>query len=505
MRFALLFSCLLVFSVGAFAKADQAPRFQLEVVDSETGRGVPLVQLSTTHHQVFVTDSAGMIAIRDPEMMGQEIHFQIKSHGYEFPADGFGYRGKSVRIEPGGEAKIEIKRVNIAERLYRVTGAGIYSDSVALGHTPPLKQPLNNALITGCDSVLMAPYRGKLYWFWGDTSRWKYPLGNFQVTGATSELPGEGGLDPEQGIDFTYFQNEGGFVKSMAEMPGDGPTWAWGLISLTDDDGQEHLIAGYEKVRGLETHRRGLIRFDDDHQAFTLVKELDKDIPLYLQGHPLRHTDGDQEYFYFGDPYPVMRVEAKVDAILDPAKYQGFTCLQPGNRHAEAEVERDDEGNVVWGWKQDTAAIDSKLQNELVKQRKLKPEERWIQLTDIESGDPVTAHRGSVAWNEYRQRWILITTEVGGRSMLGEVWYAEADAPEGPWKSARRIVTHDNYSFYNPKQHPQFAQDEGKIIYFEGTYTHTFSGNPVPTPKYDYNQMMYRLNLEDPRLREVQQ
>ncbi|MEX2358033.1 MAG: hypothetical protein WEE51_06855, partial [Pirellulaceae bacterium] len=250
MRFALLSAWLLVFSAESFATAEQPRLFQLEIVDSETGRGVPLVQLTTTHHQMLVTDSAGKVAIRDPEMMGQEIHFQIKSHGYEFPADGFGYRGKTVRIEPGGKAKIEIDRINIAERLYRVTGAGIYSDSVALGHTPPLVKPLNNALITGCDSVLMAPYRGKLYWFWGDTSRWKYPLGNFQVTGATSELPESGGLNPDQGIDFTYFQNEEGFVKSMAEMPGDGPTWAWGLISLTDDDGQEHLIAGYEKVRG---------------------------------------------------------------------------------------------------------------------------------------------------------------------------------------------------------------------------------------------------------------
>jgi hypothetical protein len=61
-------------------------------------------------------------------------------------------------------------------------------------------------------------------------------------------------------------------------------------------------------------------------------------------------------------------------------------------------------------------------------------------------------------------------------------------------------VTHDNYSFYNPKQHPQFDQDNGRLIYFEGTYTHTFSGNKDQTPLYDYNQVMYRLNLEDPRL-----
>jgi hypothetical protein len=38
------------------------------------------------------------------------------------------------------------------------------------------------------------------------------------------------------------------------------------------------------------------------------------------------------------------------------------------------------------------------------------------------------------------------------------------------------------------------------VIFFEGTYTHTFAGNPDPTPRYDYNQVMYKLDLGDPRL-----
>ena len=41
----------------------------------------------------------------------------------------------------------------------------------------------------------------------------------------------------------------------------------------------------------------------------------------------------------------------------------------------------------------------------------------------------------------------------------------------------------------------------GKTIFFEGTYTHTFSGNPDPTPRYDYNQILYRVDLADPRLK----
>ena len=114
-------------------------------------------------------------------------------------------------------------------------------------------------------------------------------------------------------------------------------------------------------------------------------------------------------------------------------------------------------------------------------------------------------HRGSVAWNAYRNKWIMIACQQGGTSMLGEIWYAESPELTGPWQHAKKIVTHDKYSFYNPVHHPFFDQEDGRLIYFEGTYTTTFSGNANPTPRYDYNQIMYRLDLADPRLKNVQE
>ncbi|MBU6411264.1 MAG: hypothetical protein KGR98_12840, partial [Verrucomicrobia bacterium] len=33
----------------------------------------------------------------------------------------------------------------------------------------------------------------------------------------------------------------------------------------------------------------------------------------------------------------------------------------------------------------------------------------------------------------------------------------------------------------------------------------TFSGNKHPTPRYDYNQIMYRLDLSDPCLQSVEE
>ena len=87
----------------------------------------------------------------------------------------------------------------------------------------------------------------------------------------------------------------------------------------------------------------------------------------------------------------------------------------------------------------------------------------------------VRAHRGTVNWNAYRNKWIAIFVEQGGtfaswRSVVCRSRCRRRDRG----RSAVKIVTHDKYSFYNPKQHPYFDQEGGRIIYFEGTYTHTF-------------------------------
>ena len=485
---------------------DEPKPFQIRVVDDATGRGVPLVELRTVHEQLFVTDSAGRVSVREPELLGQAVYFHVRSHGYDFPKDGFGFRGRALKLEPGGETTIKIKRLNIAERLYRVTGAGIYADSVTLGESAPIKQPLLNAQVTGSDSVVTAVYRDRLHWFWGDTNRLRYPLGNYQVTGATSRLPGDGGLAPEIGVDFDYFTGDDGFAKPMAKMPGDGPTWIFGIVVVKVSDGRERMFTGYEKIRGtLEIYERGLAEFDDERREFVSCRKLDKDIPLHLHGHPFSYKVEGVDYLYFGDPFPIMRVRATADDVLDPSHYEGFTCLAPGGRVQKPQVERDASGKPVFGWKTDTAPLTPELQTALLRSGQLKLDEARWNLRDADTDKPVTAHRGSVAWNEYRKRWTMIFTQHYGSSLLGEVWYAEADQPEGPWHKAKKVVTHDKYSFYNPAQHPYFAQEGGRVIYFEGTYTQTFSGNPTPTPRYDYNQIMYCLNLSDPRLEAVRE
>ena len=181
----------------------------------------------------------------------------------------------ALDVSPGGSAQIKIKRLNIAERLYRVTGRGHLSRQRAAG--PPAadrKQPLLNAKVTGCDSVHNAIYRGKLHWFWGDTNWPAYPLGLFHTPGATSRLPADGGLDPARGVDLEYFAGDNGFARATAKMPGDGPTWIDGLTVLPRCDGRERMLCGYAKIKPpLTVYRRGICEWNDDTNEFEQVSD----------------------------------------------------------------------------------------------------------------------------------------------------------------------------------------------------------------------------------------
>jgi len=482
--------------------------FTIQVVDRQTGRGVPLVELRTTNNLRLFTDSNGIVAFREPGLMDREVFFFVESHGYEVPKDGFGYRGVRLKTVPGQEAVVRIDRLNIAERLYRVTGEGIYHDSVLTGRPVPLQNPVLNGQVMGQDSVDTCVYHGRLFWLWGDTAKPSYPLGHFGTAGAISDLPSHGGLNPAVGVNLEYFVGKDGFSRPICPMKEPGMVWLDGLLAVRDSEGRERMIARYARMKSLgETYANGLVVFNDATQSFERVTRLDPNgLPFPDFGHAFRVAVEGRDYYCFALPFPLtvrMRVEAKWDNVIDPNRYEILTALEPDFVGRASPLAT----KVVWGrttykWLRFDALAGKDPAVRARAAEALRQEKKGVHFWDVESGKEITPHGGSVYFNAHRRKWISIFLQAGGESSyIGEVWYAEADTPVGPWAYARKVVTHNKYSFYNPKQHPYFDQDGGRTIYFEGTYSHTFSGSPEnATPRYDYNQIMYRLNLDDPRL-----
>lgn len=496
-----------ILAIGAAPARSQDPGscFGIRVVDDQTGRGVPLVELETVNHLAWVTDSAGWVAFHEPGLMGRRVFFFVRSHGYEFPKNGFGFAGVALEAVAGKKATIKIKRRNVAERLYRVTGEGIYRDSVLLGEPTPLAEPQGSGMVAGQDSAFAEVYQGKVFWFWGDTSRLSFPLGHFWMAGAVSDLPGQGGLDPAQGVNLRYFTGKDGFSRPVARLGVEkGLIWADGFLVLPDDSGRQRLVCHYMHMESLaKALGHGLAAFNDQKGEFEPLKTLDMNDRWRFPGqaHAFRYRDGDTEYIYLGEVFPNVRVKARWRDYLDPQSYEGYTCLEDSGTAGEAKLRRGPDGRVRCQWRRNARPVDGVAEQRMIAAGRMKPDEAHFLPTDVDSGKPVLMHRGTVRWNEHRRRWIMIAGQLGGTSNLGEIWYAEAPAPTGPWRRAKKIVTHDRYSFYNPVHHPFFDQQGGRIVYFEGTYTQTFSGSPTPTPRYDYNQVMYRLDLDDPRLK----
>jgi hypothetical protein len=429
---------------------------RIEVVEQGTGWPVPLVELRTTNQVRFVTDNAGVIAFDLPEFMGRETWFDVFGHGYEAPKDGFGFRGFRLTPEPGKTLKVEVRRTIVAKRLGRSTGAGLFAESQKLGKELDWK----DSGVVGCDSVQNAVHRGKLFWAWGDSSLANYPLGIFDMTSATTPVQPLASFQPPLKLKLDYFTDEKGAPRGVAKMPGAGPTWVSGYVSLPDKGGAPRLCGSFIKVRNhLEAYEAGLCVWNDEHSRFDLLRVLWKKTddapraPAFPDGHPVFWKDGaGKEWVLFGNPLPNLRFPATFESWQDPSTWET-----------------------------------------------LKPQ---ATLKSAADGKPVTPHSGSIAWNAFRKRWVTVFMEKFGKpSAFGELWYAEAQSPTGPWGAAVKVLSHDNYTFYNPRLHPEFTAADSPILIFEGSYTREFADKPHPTPKYDYTQILYRLDLDDPALK----
>lgn len=477
---------------AATSRAPQAAKpFGIRVIDQATNRGVPLIALKMVDETIYYTDSAGWVAFDEPDLWDQEVFFQISGPGYEYPADGFGYRGVRVVPRRGEQATIKVERTNIAERLYRITGRGIYRDSLLLGLPTPLdEQPIRGG-VTGQDSVQAVPYRGQIFWLYGDTSLARYPLGNFRTTSALTPLPGEA-YRPEESIPLEYLcqAKDPGRVREMVPSDQPGPIWLFGLFTIRDPAGEEALVSHYSRQKCLaEVAEHGLVRYRDDRGVFEKIATFPlEDAWRHPRGNAIEVREDDGLYLYFAESFAQTRVKATWEAITSPAAYEALAY---------------DGKQQDYVWQRERPPTSQEEEEKLLASGAMPAKVARYRLADAATREPVTAHRSSIVWNAYRKTYVMITSEMGraqSPSLLGELWYAEAEHPSGPWNRAVKIASHPRYTFYNPRQHAFFAADEGRTIYFEGTYTQSFSGNPVATPRYEYNQILYRLDLADPRL-----
>jgi hypothetical protein len=444
--------------------------------------------------------------------MNQDVFFQVLSFGYRFEPELFGWRGTTLRVAPGRSAVLEMRRENVAERLYRVTGPGIYRDSALAGAPLPFRPRAAGPLPAGADSALTALYRGALFWVWGDTTLLSSPLGIFRATAATSLPPGRGGLDPEIGVDLCYFRDDGA-LRAMVDDP-HPVVWLSALRATRDAAGAERLFATYHKIEGpLESVEDGLVEFDDARGVFRVAAVRTADAPQVPSGHALRYREDGAAYVQIED----VRHRDEAEAARELSGYEAWTPVRPGARPEDGAraLERDARGRLVWGWKRSAPTLSYERWDELERSGAVAGRERPYRLIDVETGETVVPHHGSIQWNAYRRRWVMIRTQDGGpASKVGEVYYFEGDTPLGPWAFGRRIITHarevpgplgrrlrETYSFYNPMQHPEFDRDGGRTIFLEGTLSRLFADPPAPLmPGYDYNQMMYELSLDDARL-----
>ncbi len=417
-----------------------------------------MVELETTNKIVLVTDNAGVVAFDLPEFMGRETWLTVRSHGYEIDKDGLGNRGFRFTPVAGGTKRIEIKRTNVAKRLGRLTGAGIFAESQKLGQHLDWQE----SGVAGQDTVEEAAYNGKLYWGWGDTAVFGYALGLFKTTGATTPLLPLKKFEPPLALPFDYYREAKGKPRNVIDIESPGPVWVGGCTCLPDQAGKDHLVCTYSKIKGfLSPVEVGLADWNDSTGNWKVTrvlwsKDQSEKMPLAPNNHSALWTDPDgKKWVYFGDGLPRFRC---------PATFEGW------------------QDTTTW--------------------QKVENPSSLVSATD---GSQVGIATGTFSYNPWRKRWVAIIQQKFGKpSSLGEIWYVEANTPAGPWGKAVKVVSHHNYTFYNPMLHPDLVPEGAKFLLFEGTYTAAFADHATPTPRYDYNQILYRLDLDDPALAPAQ-
>src|SRR5262249_46047592 len=155
----------------------------------------------------------------------------------------------------------------------------------------PTAAPMLNASVTGQDTAQTTIYQNKVFWIWGDTGCTQGSC-NFRASGATSNLPGSGGLAPAARGELTLFSPARGLPRGMCPNTADGVPnppgnpnllcWMFDLTTVPDAGAVDRLYARYTLV-GVE---EGLARFNDALGYFQTQVRWPAGQKVLLRGHP---------------------------------------------------------------------------------------------------------------------------------------------------------------------------------------------------------------------------
>lgn len=488
--------CIILSAAGIAALKAPLP-FVFKIVCADSGRAIPLVELELENGLKLISDNDGHIAVISPDLFQQNVSFKIKGHGYSTQTrDFWGNESVTCLVVPGAEKVVALKRLQLAERLYRITGAARFNHTLLAGRQPsfPPAARINSGVI-GQDSLIVLPWQGKLWHFYGDT------LGltgfNFSASCATAPLPQTGLYDPEIGIPLSYLEDENGFARPMIDTGKNGFTWIEYVLPV-EVGGRETLVAKYVQHQNLDrVGDAGFALFNQSRGNFTVFKRISS-LRHHKCTHPVPIKYRDQNFFML---FPWEMAGEKIDAICNEARHFYYSCLEKVSDQGDSGViiegdsyrlRRDENGQIQYRWQQNGVGCSALVQKKLFDAGLMRPSEALFAPVLLETGERIINFNGSIVYNNFRRRWVMINQ--GNRA--GELVYAEADTPTGPWAFARRVCEFADYNLYNPVIHPWFSRGGGKTIFFEGTYTNYFSSAAGKNPEADYNQVMFKLDLE---------
>ena len=142
------------------------------------------------------------------------------------------------------------------------------------------------------------------------------------------------------------------------------------------------------------------------------------------------------DYFYFAAALPDIRVKADLASVQDLSKYEAFTCLKPGAKFdkSKPQLDRDAQREARSRLEARHRPGQPRRAGSSSKSRRTEAGRRLVAAAATSRPASRVAHPRRLGLlerlpqevgHDLRRRWM-------GTSLLGEVWYAEADNAEGP-------------------------------------------------------------------------